>query len=155
MNVSTVPVRYESRRVRWWFIGLSGILQLIAAAIADFILYNKIIVPLLPGVNAIPLWWWGLQIVPIWMAALLLGWQALSVRELLAAAWAGAMGVQVYLYLASVTFRAGFQNQPLAETDPVMFWTVGSLTSWVLLTILYSMGYMIIRGRKHNALGVI
>ena len=152
-NTSTEPKRCEGRRVRWWFIGLSGVLQIFAAAIADLILYEKVIVPLLPGVKSVPLWWWGLQTAPIWMAALLLGWQTLSIRELLAAAWAGAMGNQILLYWASVTLRAGFPNQPLAETDPLMFWTLGSLVSWVLLTVLYLVGYMTSRRKKQNVLG--
>jgi len=153
MNTPAEAKHYEGRRVRWWFVSLSGVIQLIAAGIAGLILYEKIIVPLLPDVKSVPIWWWGLQTAPIWMAALLLGWQTLSIRELLAAAWAGAMGSQIYLYWASVTFRAGFLNQPLAESDPVTFWTVGNLVSWILLGVPYLVGYIISHRRKQKMVG--
>ena len=126
--------------MRWWFIGLSGLLQGIAAIVSWLVLYEGLIVPLLPTVNAVPYWWWFLQTSPVWGTGILLGWFAQSSRELFAASLAGALGSQVYLDWASTTQRPGFVNQPLAETDPAVFWTLGSLFTWMALCVPYLAG---------------
>lgn len=128
--------------MRAGFIGLSALLGLGAAAVSGLILYEGIIVPLLPTVKSVPLWWWALADSPLWIAALCLGWQAGSIREAVAASLAGAVGSHAYVSWASLTNRPGFVNQPLAEVDPLRFWTVSLLINWLLLALPFAAGFM-------------
>jgi hypothetical protein len=125
-----------------WFVGASSLAVLAAAAVSGLIFYEKTIVPSLPTVTSVPLWWWGLSASPVWIAALILGWHATSILELAGASAAGAIGSQVYLYWASITQRPGLVNQPLAETDPAVFWTAGTLVCAAMLAAPYSAGYL-------------
>jgi len=71
-----------------------------------------------------------------------IGWYARSAFELASGTAAGALGWQVYMYWASVTQRPGLENQPLAQVDPLIFWTVGTLVSAILLGVPSVAGYL-------------
>ena len=70
-----------------------------------------------------------------------LGWYARSFREVIAASFAATLGSHTYLYWASITNRPGLVNQPLAEVEPLHFWTVTLLIYWLLVGMAFSVGY--------------
>jgi hypothetical protein len=88
----------RERRMRWRFLAASVLITCAAAAVSGLILYERIIVPLLPTVRSVPLWWWGLAASHVWLTALFLGWRTGSVREVVSASVACAIGADVYLY---------------------------------------------------------
>ena len=133
------------------FIGLSAVAGAVAAAVSGLLLYEGIIVPLLPTVRSVPMWWWGLAASPLWIAALCLGWHGRSIREVVAVSFAAQLGSHAYLYWASITNRPGLSNQPLAEAAPVIFWTVGLVLHWLLLAVPFAIGYGTARVRARGA----
>ena len=121
---------------------MSALIGCAADAVSGLVLYERITVPILPTVRVVPLWWWGLAASPLWLAALCLGWRAASILELAGASLTTALGSHVYIYWASITNRPGFVNQPLAETDPLTFWTKALLVTWLLLVVPFAFGYV-------------
>ena len=128
--------------MRWWFLVVSSFVCAAAAALCGLVLYEQIIVPLLPGVRSVPVWWWVLASSPLWFGAACLGWYTNSFLELAAASLVGTLGSHLYLYWASVTNRPGLVNQPLAEVDPVGFWTEALAWYWLLLSVPFALGYL-------------
>ena len=141
--------------MRWQFLVVASLTCAAAAALCGLVLYELIIVPLLPTVRSVPFWWWALASSPLWLGAGCLGWYANSLRELVAASFVGTLGSHVYLYWASVTNRPGLVNQPLAEIDPVTFWTEGLAWYWLLLSVPFVLGHVVRRlaGRRWRANG--
>jgi len=132
------------------FVGLSALAGAGAAAVSGLVLYEGIIVPLLPTVRSVPLWWWGLAASPLWIAALCLGWHGRSIREVIATSFATQLGSDVYLYWASITNRPGLTNQTLAEADPLSFWTMSLVLHWLLLAVPFAIGYGAARVRARR-----
>ena len=127
--------------MRWRRVVISALTGYATAAVSGLVLYERIMVPLLPTVTAVPLWWWGLAASPLWLGALYLGSRAASIRELAGVSLAAAFGSHAYLYWASVTNRPGLVNQPLAETGPFVFWTEALFGYWLLLALPFASGY--------------
>ena len=136
--------------MRAWFLGFAGLAELAAASLSGLFFYERIVVPLLAGVRSVPLWWWVLATSPLWIAALVIGWYARSAFELICGTATGALGQQVYMYWASVTQRPGLVNQPLAQIDPLIFWTVGTLVCAILLGVPSAIGYLVRRVRDRQ-----
>src|SRR5258705_3513416 len=132
----------EGRTVRAWFVSVAGLAELAAASLSGLVFYERIVVPLLPSLKSVSLWWWILATSPLWIVAVVIGWYARSAFELDSSTAAGALGWQVYMYWASVTQRPGLENQPLAQVDPLIFWTVGPLVSAILLGVPSVAGYL-------------
>jgi len=128
--------------VRWQFLMVASFTCAAAAALCGLVLYEQIIVPLLLTVRSVPFWWWALAASPLWLGAGCLGWYANSLRELVAASFVGTLGSHLYLYWASVTNRPGLVNQPLAEVDPVTFWTEALAWYWLLLSVPFVLGHI-------------
>lgn len=128
--------------MRAWFVSVAGLAELAAASLSGLVFYERIVVPLLPSLKSVSLWWWILSTSPLWIVAVVIGWYARSAFELVSGTAAGALGWQVYMYWASVTQRPGLENQPLAQVDPLIFWTVGTLVSAILLGVPSVAGYL-------------
>lgn len=127
--------------MRWQFLVTTTFTCAASAALGGLVLYEQIIVPLLPTVRSVPIWWWALASLPLWLSAGCLGGYANSLLELVAASFVGTLGNHLYLYWASVTNRPGVVNQPLAEIEPVTFWTQALACYWLLLSVPFVLGH--------------
>jgi hypothetical protein len=141
----------ESVTVRTWFAVIAFVAEFLAALVSQFVLYERVIVPLLPTVTSVPSWWWVLAAAPLGLVAVVVGWYARSVVGLIAATFALALGSQICTYWASITSRPGYGNQPLAEADPLMFWTIGTVLSAIIFGIPCAAVYFGRRAQKKTS----
>jgi len=117
------------------FVALSGV-AVLAGVIVSYQLYQSAIVPRLPAVRSVPLWWWLAAGAPIAAAALTVGWCARSGRELVGAALAGACGWALYAQWARFTSQPGFRNQSLGDSTALDWSVVLLLFALALLPVL-------------------
>jgi hypothetical protein len=105
-----------------------------AAAVSQQLLYEKLVVPRLSGLSAVPFLWWLGVALPVLVVALALGWVAKSWLESFTAAGIAAVGLQAYVHWAAVTGRPGLQKSFAVEA-PLHHWTVGVLTISLVLSL--------------------
>jgi len=105
-----------------------------AAALSQQLLYEKLVVPRLSGLSAVPLVWWLGLALPVLVVALALGWVAKSWFESFTAAGLAAVGLQTYVHWAAASGRHGLQKS-LAVEGPLCHWTVGVPAMFLLLSL--------------------
>jgi hypothetical protein len=105
-----------------------------ATAVSQQLLYERLVVPRLSELGAVPLaWWFGLAL-PVVIVALGVGWMARSWSESFTVAALAAVGLQAYLHWAAVTGRPRL-HKSLAIEAPLCHWTSGVLTMFFLLSL--------------------
>lgn len=79
----------------WTVLAAAGLL----ASATSALIYWQLIVPQLPRLLAVPLWWWGFMLLPVGLVIVWAGYQARSLSQVLASAgaivlpWVGAQAV--------------------------------------------------------------
>jgi len=114
--------------------------HLAAAIVSGQVLYEGLIVPRLPSLNSVPIWWWLAAGSPMAMCALWFGWFARGWRELVIATLAASGGWALYIQWAAFTHQPGQVNQPFAEASPALFWSLGLSALWSQLLPIFAIG---------------
>jgi hypothetical protein len=117
----------------------TGVLGIVAAAVASQLLYEAFLVPRLETVVAVPLHWLLGVGAPVIIAVLACGWFAKSWRETLSVAALSAGALQAAVHVAAWSGRPGW-HKSFAIEAPLYHWTVGVLPVLALLSAVVVLG---------------
>jgi hypothetical protein len=121
-----------------------------ATAVSQQFLYERLVIPRLRDLSAVPLVWWLGLALPMVIAAVSVGWMARSWSESFTVAALAAVGIQAYLHWAAVTGRPGLHKSWAIEAS-LYHWTAGVLTMFFLLLlpiVLARIGHASLRRSK-------
>jgi hypothetical protein len=138
-----------------WPMVLTAIAVFAASSLVSAAFYEYLIVPRLPSVPSVPIWWWAVAGLPVIIAGLVFGWLVRSVASLLLWSIAGAVGINGYVAWASLMGQHAFVNQPLATESPLAFWALGLAAVTPVLGLLLATGrlariFLAVLGRPAN-----
>lgn len=112
---------------------------LAAQLVAELLIYGQWMVPALPRVSRVPLWWWAGMYAPVLVACVWGGVRVQRVRDAVALAVLMGLVTQVLKWALAHAGAPGHHKSAALE-DPVAFWTTfhARVTGGFLVLVLAS-----------------
>jgi hypothetical protein len=122
-------------RTRAIFVVAAALVLCAAALLSQQVLYERLVVPHLAGIQEVPIAWWLGVAAPVLVTGVLLGCLARSWPEALLVAALGALGLHVYGQWLAESGRPGWHKN-LAVEAPLEYWTLGLVQVFLVLAVL-------------------
>ena len=107
------------------------------AFITTALAYDRFIVPLLPTVDSVPIWWWAICISPVIIVAIASGWWAGHVLRVILKSMVGAVA-----YLVALQFSGqGFHDIEAGSVEGVELAFMNAVLILIFLLPVVALGW--------------
>lgn len=122
-----------------------GAIIAIASILADFVIYQKLVVPRLGNWRSVPIYWWAIVHSPVMIAIMIMASRLTEAKHILLASGTAAALCTLYHAWAAETHQPGY-GKSVATEAPLFFWISTPLI------LLFTFGFLAAMVRVvHNA----
>ncbi|MDP5145322.1 hypothetical protein ORI98_02560 [Shewanella sp. ULN5] len=118
-------------------------------ALSDYLIYIQVILPMLPEVQAVPVFWWLVLFSPLIAVCIVIGGLSKSVKGIVPLAISASISMHLYNQIAAILNLPGHAKSWAYEA-PLKFWSIGLGLQAMFCFLLMLIGYAIVTYYVHR-----